>query len=136
MEVDTLEVRARACCSVRTKTYFTDTEPNTLPWDYKQHMTKLFVQRCMHASTYLYPQVMRNAAAALKEVVDHMRSSVVLTHGHQREDAALVLDKSCIAEANKVRCSDDDPILIIVTKMLLHTLYYTQMITRAETLPT
>ena len=78
----------------------------------------------MYVSTYLYPQVMRNAAAALKEVVDHMRSSVVFTHGHQREDAALVLDKSCIAEANKVRCSDDDPILMIVTKMLLHTLCY------------
>ena len=92
----------------------------------------------MYAWTYLYPQVMRNAAAALKEVIDQMRSSVVLTsaNGHQREDAALVLHKSCIAEANKVRCSDDDPILIIVTKMLLHTLCYTQMITRAEALPT
>ena len=92
----------------------------------------------MYASIYLYPQVIRNSAAALKEVIDQLHGSVVLTsvNGHQREDAALVLSKSCIAEANKVRCSDDAPILIIVTKMLLHTLYYTQMITRAETLPT
>ena len=69
----------------------------------------------MYASTYLYPQVMRNAAAALKEVIDQMHSSVVLTsaNARQREDAALVLHKSYFAEANKVRCKDDDAMLVI-----------------------
>ena len=72
----------------------------------------------MYTSTYLYPQVMRNAAQALKEVIDQMHGSPVLksANAHEREDAVSVLDKSCIAKANEVCCRDDDAMQLITHK--------------------
>ena len=52
---------------------------------------------------------MRNAAEALKEVIDRMHSSPVpkSVDAFERQVAVSVLDKSCIAKANEVCCRDD-----------------------------